>query len=316
MSTIIQADAAGAVTLPPELCRAAGVTPGADVAAEIQDGRIVIEPAAAAHLGAHRRIDRGCAAGRDRQIAARRRGRNRPVLVRHAQTRGVISTCRRTVFADTFYWVAVLNPHDPFHAVALSWGRNAGTVRLVTTDEVLTEALNWFSGAGPVLARQGGDQCSQRAERPQRGRAAAKPHRLRRRPRAVPGPARQRIQPDRLPVDGRVADVGRDRGPDQRSSFHAGRVHDPVSDALSGPPGRKQGRKADTVARGGSVGLTPPGADRHRPAQPPESVPGPGRTRRGPKGAAASATRHGAPRRTRARRRRRWAGRLGAGGGG
>ena len=54
-----------------------------------------------------------------------------------------------TVFADTFYWVAVLSPHDPFHARALSWGRNAGTVRLVTTDEVLTEVLNWFSGAGP-----------------------------------------------------------------------------------------------------------------------------------------------------------------------
>ncbi len=43
MSTIIQADAAGAVTLPAELCRAAGVTPGAEVAAEIQDGRIVLE---------------------------------------------------------------------------------------------------------------------------------------------------------------------------------------------------------------------------------------------------------------------------------
>ena len=43
MSTIIQADAAGAVTLPAELCRAAGVTPGADLEATIQAGRIVLE---------------------------------------------------------------------------------------------------------------------------------------------------------------------------------------------------------------------------------------------------------------------------------
>jgi antitoxin component of MazEF toxin-antitoxin module len=43
MSTIIKADASGAVTLPAELCRAAGVAPGADLVAEVQDGRIVLE---------------------------------------------------------------------------------------------------------------------------------------------------------------------------------------------------------------------------------------------------------------------------------
>src|SRR5207249_2490183 len=31
----------------------------------------------------------------------------------------------------------------------MSWGRNLGTTRLITTDEVLTEVLNWFAGAGP-----------------------------------------------------------------------------------------------------------------------------------------------------------------------
>jgi antitoxin component of MazEF toxin-antitoxin module len=44
MSTIIKADASGAVTLPPELCRGAGVAPGADLVAEVQDGRIVLGP--------------------------------------------------------------------------------------------------------------------------------------------------------------------------------------------------------------------------------------------------------------------------------
>jgi uncharacterized protein len=53
------------------------------------------------------------------------------------------------VFADTFYWVAVLSPRDPFHARVMAWGHNRGTTRLITTDEVLTEVLNWFSGGGP-----------------------------------------------------------------------------------------------------------------------------------------------------------------------
>jgi antitoxin component of MazEF toxin-antitoxin module len=43
MATIIKADAGGAVTLPAELCRAAGVEPGAELAAEAQNGRIVLE---------------------------------------------------------------------------------------------------------------------------------------------------------------------------------------------------------------------------------------------------------------------------------
>jgi antitoxin component of MazEF toxin-antitoxin module len=42
MSTIVKADATGAVTLPADLCRAAGVAPGADLVAEVQDGRIVL----------------------------------------------------------------------------------------------------------------------------------------------------------------------------------------------------------------------------------------------------------------------------------
>ena len=45
MSTIVKADATGAVALPAELCRAAGVQPGADLVADVQAGRIVLEPA-------------------------------------------------------------------------------------------------------------------------------------------------------------------------------------------------------------------------------------------------------------------------------
>jgi antitoxin component of MazEF toxin-antitoxin module len=45
MSTMIKADASGAVILPAELCRAAGVLPGEDITAEIEAGRIVVEAA-------------------------------------------------------------------------------------------------------------------------------------------------------------------------------------------------------------------------------------------------------------------------------
>jgi antitoxin component of MazEF toxin-antitoxin module len=42
MATILKADPSGAVTLPAELCQAAGVAPGAELVAEVQDGRIIV----------------------------------------------------------------------------------------------------------------------------------------------------------------------------------------------------------------------------------------------------------------------------------
>jgi predicted nucleic acid-binding protein len=55
----------------------------------------------------------------------------------------------RTVFADTVYWIALLNPRDATHAAALAYGRTLGATRHVTTDLVLAEVLNHFSGGGP-----------------------------------------------------------------------------------------------------------------------------------------------------------------------
>ena len=43
MSAIVTADATGAVTIPADLCREAGVEPGSDLVAQVQDGRIVLE---------------------------------------------------------------------------------------------------------------------------------------------------------------------------------------------------------------------------------------------------------------------------------
>jgi hypothetical protein len=43
MSIVLKADVSGAVTLPAELCRGAGLGPGAELVAEIEAGRIVLE---------------------------------------------------------------------------------------------------------------------------------------------------------------------------------------------------------------------------------------------------------------------------------
>lgn len=52
-------------------------------------------------------------------------------------------------FADAFYWIACTHSRDKWHSRVLAWGRANQHARLVTTEEVLTELLNWFASAGP-----------------------------------------------------------------------------------------------------------------------------------------------------------------------
>lgn len=54
----------------------------------------------------------------------------------------------RTVFADTCYWIALLNPRDQTHDKAISVSKGLGQARIITTDEVLTEFLNYFGTRG------------------------------------------------------------------------------------------------------------------------------------------------------------------------
>lgn len=53
------------------------------------------------------------------------------------------------VFADTFYWIALTDPRDSAHS-------RAAEIRdeIVTTDEVLTEYLNFFCAAPEFLRSQ------------------------------------------------------------------------------------------------------------------------------------------------------------------
>jgi predicted nucleic acid-binding protein len=53
-------------------------------------------------------------------------------------------------FADTFYWIALIHPKDAWHAPVLAWTAGHASAQLVTTNEVLTEVLNWFAARGPA----------------------------------------------------------------------------------------------------------------------------------------------------------------------
>ena len=57
----------------------------------------------------------------------------------------------KKVFVDTAYWIARTNPKDRWHYAARRAMRGLGKVRLVTTEEVLSEFLTGFSKRGAYL---------------------------------------------------------------------------------------------------------------------------------------------------------------------
>jgi predicted nucleic acid-binding protein len=57
----------------------------------------------------------------------------------------------RTVLADTCYWIALLNPRDQTHDIAIRVSKGLTGYRIVTTEEVLTEVLNYFGARGPYF---------------------------------------------------------------------------------------------------------------------------------------------------------------------
>jgi predicted nucleic acid-binding protein len=62
----------------------------------------------------------------------------------------------RQVFADTSYWIALVNPRDQIHAKAVSITKQLASVKILTSEMVLTEVLNSFSDAGPLRHAVGG----------------------------------------------------------------------------------------------------------------------------------------------------------------
>lgn len=58
------------------------------------------------------------------------------------------------LFADTFYWIALADFADGAHQQALALTAQRASSRIVTTDEVLTEYLTFFSTAPEALRRE------------------------------------------------------------------------------------------------------------------------------------------------------------------
>ena len=65
------------------------------------------------------------------------------------------------IFADTFYWIALINTADNWHGQASSFAQSSPDAKVVTTEAVLTEVLNYFSGTGENLRRATAQLCEQ-----------------------------------------------------------------------------------------------------------------------------------------------------------
>jgi len=57
----------------------------------------------------------------------------------------------RKVFADTGYWIALLNPHDDLRQKAHTISKQIQPCRIITSEMVLAELLNSLAGKGELL---------------------------------------------------------------------------------------------------------------------------------------------------------------------
>ena len=59
----------------------------------------------------------------------------------------------KQIFADTFYWVALINKKDNWHQRVIEVTSTLKNVEIVTTDEVLVEVLNFLSATVSLRGR-------------------------------------------------------------------------------------------------------------------------------------------------------------------
>jgi uncharacterized protein len=64
----------------------------------------------------------------------------------------------KVVFADTFYWAALVSTEDAAHERAVAISRELEPEKIVTTDEVLCELLAFFSSARSSVRAEAGRQ--------------------------------------------------------------------------------------------------------------------------------------------------------------
>jgi uncharacterized protein len=60
----------------------------------------------------------------------------------------------RQIFADTFYWIALTNPRDNWHQRVIEQTILLDRVQIITTDEILTEVLNFLGTYGSSMRQR------------------------------------------------------------------------------------------------------------------------------------------------------------------
>jgi hypothetical protein len=95
------------------------------------------------------------------------------------------------LLAATFYWVALADVHDSAHQRALALTNALATSHIVTTDEVLTEYLNFFATA-PIQFRRDAARSVERilVSELRDSRHSAEPGIISRRSTSLPSPTR------------------------------------------------------------------------------------------------------------------------------
>ncbi len=60
----------------------------------------------------------------------------------------------KLIFADTFYWIALINPRDNWHFIDLNYAQKYTDDYLITTDGIVDETLNYFATKGAIMRRK------------------------------------------------------------------------------------------------------------------------------------------------------------------
>ena len=65
------------------------------------------------------------------------------------------------VLADTFYWIALLNPADKSHQNARTFSQSQPELSIVTTEAILVEMFNYFSASCQRMRQAATTLCDQ-----------------------------------------------------------------------------------------------------------------------------------------------------------
>lgn len=57
----------------------------------------------------------------------------------------------RRIYADTVYWIALANPLDQWHPLAVRANQTSRAATIITSEEILIEFLAHFSGQGRTI---------------------------------------------------------------------------------------------------------------------------------------------------------------------